>query len=302
MSAHATERVPKTLRPRYEAIVRLTDEFCASRLDDDYAALCRRMAAALARKRPSPLARGKIESWACGIVHAAGSTNFLFDSSFEPYVSAGEIADWFGVAASTGAAKARAVKDALRIRGHDWEWMLPEWIERNPLVWMIEIDGVIADARQLPLAIQEEAARRGLIPYVPEARAPEASGAGEHEAAAGGQAMMSEVLVDVAEPLLESMPEGSSSEVYRAALSVAAEVWNASRDAVEPERLEEVRAFMVSEWGAPPALAEEIVSTLHRRAVEGYPAEARVIIDVDAFFQGEELRVRVMSRLPEEGE
>ncbi len=39
---------------------------------------------------------------------------------------------------------------------------------RNPLVWIIEVNGVAMDARHVPMDIQmEEACRRGLIPYVP---------------------------------------------------------------------------------------------------------------------------------------
>ena len=54
----------------------LTDAFCREHLDDEYGALCRKLAGVLARKRPSPLPSGKPESWACGIVRtSAGSTS-----------------------------------------------------------------------------------------------------------------------------------------------------------------------------------------------------------------------------------
>ena len=76
--------VPATLRQHYGRITALTDAFCDARLDEEYRDLCRKLAAALARKRPSPLERGKPEVWACGIVHALGSANFLFDKSFQP--------------------------------------------------------------------------------------------------------------------------------------------------------------------------------------------------------------------------
>lgn len=38
----------------------------------------------------------------------------------------------------------------------------------NPLAWMIEINGLVVDARHLKREIQEEALRQGLIPYIPE--------------------------------------------------------------------------------------------------------------------------------------
>ena len=34
------------------------------------------------------------------------------------------------------------------------------------MAWMIEIDGLVVDARRLPLAIQEVAFQKGIIPYV----------------------------------------------------------------------------------------------------------------------------------------
>ena len=35
------------------------------------------------------------------------------------------------------------------------------------MAWMISVDGFIMDARSLPRLVQEEAYRKGLIPYLP---------------------------------------------------------------------------------------------------------------------------------------
>jgi hypothetical protein len=56
----AEGRVPKALRAEVEAISALADAYCAERLDAEYAELCRRLVAKLARKRPSPLVRGDL--------------------------------------------------------------------------------------------------------------------------------------------------------------------------------------------------------------------------------------------------
>jgi hypothetical protein len=50
----------------------------------------------------------------------------------------------------------------------DPRWSLPSIIPDNPLVWLIEVDGFLLDARDAPRDIQEEAFHRGLIPYLPE--------------------------------------------------------------------------------------------------------------------------------------
>lgn len=103
------------MRPIFDAIVALTDRVCEEHLNDEYAQLCRRLAAVLSRKRPSPLEQGRVEIWACGIVYAIGRVNFLFDPSQTPHTSTAELCDWFGVAKSTGGAKAKTVMDAVKM-------------------------------------------------------------------------------------------------------------------------------------------------------------------------------------------
>ena len=71
--------IPKAMQPTYEAVVRLTDAFCGQHLNDEYRDLARAMAAALCRKRPSPLASGQPRTWACGIIYELGQVNFLSD-------------------------------------------------------------------------------------------------------------------------------------------------------------------------------------------------------------------------------
>ncbi len=40
-------------------------------------------------------------------------------------------------------------------------------MDHNPMAWMITVNGLIVDARHAPRAIQEEAYRKGIIPYIP---------------------------------------------------------------------------------------------------------------------------------------
>lgn len=115
MAPSSQETVPHRLRPLFEDVVSCTDAFCLEHLTEEYAQLCRRLAAALCRKRPSPLTQGKIETWACAIVYAIGSVNFLFDKSQTPHMSAGELCERFGVSKSTASAKARKILNALNI-------------------------------------------------------------------------------------------------------------------------------------------------------------------------------------------
>lgn len=72
-------RVPSALRDRVSTILAITDPFCTEQLDAEYASLCRRLVAKLARKRPSPLERGDLRIWAAGAIYALGVNNFLFE-------------------------------------------------------------------------------------------------------------------------------------------------------------------------------------------------------------------------------
>lgn len=159
-------KVPKAMRPYFEAIVGRTDSLCRAKLSEEYAELARQMAAALARKRPSPISRGRVDSWACGIIYALGRVNFMFDHTQVPHLSAAELCEYFGVAKSTAANKAKAIDGALKIKMYDVKWSLPSQLAAHPTAWMIVVDGLIIDARHAPLEIQLVAYRRGLIPYV----------------------------------------------------------------------------------------------------------------------------------------
>jgi len=164
-----SQNVPKDLQARFATISQLIDDFAQTYLNDEYALLCRQLTATLARKRPSPLLQGKAPTWACGIIHALGMVNFLFDPSQTPHVPASQICEHFGLSSSTMQAKSKQTRDLLGMSQLDLDWMLPSRVEKNPLIWLLEINGLIVDVRDAPRAIQEEAFRRGLIPYVPDA-------------------------------------------------------------------------------------------------------------------------------------
>ena len=163
-------KVPKEMQMIFEGVAAQMDKFCAGHLDEECSALARRMAAALVRKRPSPLSKGKSQVWACGILYAEAQTNFLFDKNQTLHTSPDELCSWFGVSRSTIGNKARQIRDALKIGVLDPKWCLSSLLEANPLVWMVEVDGLIVDIRKMPLFIQREAYRRGVIPYVPSSK------------------------------------------------------------------------------------------------------------------------------------
>jgi hypothetical protein len=167
MSAGERYSVPRKMRERYDAVTGITDEFCRKLLNEEYADLARKMAAALSRKRPSPLESGRARSWAAGIVYALGRVNFLSDKSREPYMTMSELCEKIGVSQSNASNKSREIWKRLDLMQLHPDWCLPSMLEENPLAWIIEVNGLPVDARMMPREVQEEAYRLGLIPYVP---------------------------------------------------------------------------------------------------------------------------------------
>lgn len=165
--------VPAATRSVYESIVALTDAFCREHLNGEYLVLCQKLAGALARKRPSPLLSGKPTTWACGIVRTIGWVNFLDDRSQEPHMKLTAIDKAFGVGESTGQGKSMLIRKLLKIKPMDPAWSLRSQMDRNPMAWMISINGFLVDARILKREHQEEALRMGLIPYIPTDRTDE---------------------------------------------------------------------------------------------------------------------------------
>ncbi|MCL2513772.1 MAG: DUF6398 domain-containing protein [Oscillospiraceae bacterium] len=140
--------VLKSMQEKYDIIEPIITKFCEKYLNGEYAAVSLRLLEKLCRKRPSPLIKGKPNTWACGIVYAIGSTNFLFDKSTAPYMKASELAEKFGLSQSTAGSKAGEIYKLLNISTFDPDWTLPSLLGDNPFVWMFETSGgFILDAR-----------------------------------------------------------------------------------------------------------------------------------------------------------
>lgn len=169
----AAQAKPPTTKPQdataavLAAIVALTERFCHEHLTDEYAALCRKLAEKLARKRPSPLLSGSPYTWASGIVRTVGWVNFLHDSTQTPHMRLLDIDAAFGISESTGAAKLAMIRKMLKIHQLDPIWSLPSRLDDNPMAWMLQVDGFMMDVRQAPREVQEIAYSKGLIPYIP---------------------------------------------------------------------------------------------------------------------------------------
>ncbi|NEV61863.1 hypothetical protein G3446_08160 [Thiorhodococcus minor] len=156
------------MQEKFESIAKATDTFCDLHLNDEYKEMIRAALAALSRKRPSPLQRGRESTWAAAVVHAVGTTNFLFDRSQDPHCQAPVIYEHFGVAPSTGSNKSKDVRDLLKMHHFSPDWTLRSRAADHPIMWTLEVNGLLVDVRTMPYEVQEIAYRKGLIPYIPD--------------------------------------------------------------------------------------------------------------------------------------
>ncbi len=158
--------VPDRYRDRFSAIVERTDTFCDRHLSDEYKQLAREMTAVMCQQ-DSPALKGKPESWAAGVIYALGRVNFLTDPSQSPHMKSEQIAEGIGVSVATMQAKARVIREGLDLMPFHPDWSLPSRMGDNPLVWMLEVNGMLVDIRSAPREAQVVAYQQGLIPYIP---------------------------------------------------------------------------------------------------------------------------------------
>ncbi len=145
----------KELKEREKKLLEMTGIFCSQKLDDDYFQLCEKLIKKMGRKREVPFKREKLEIWAAAVIYAIGSINFLFDKSFEPYMTAKQISDYFGTKNSTVSNKARQMQELFNLTMFDKEFSTQQMNETNPFNDLVVVDGLIVPLSSIPENLQE---------------------------------------------------------------------------------------------------------------------------------------------------
>ncbi len=143
------------IKEREKKLLELTGMFCSRNLDENYFKLCEKLIKKMGRKRDVPFKRGKLEIWAAAVIHAIGSINFLFDKSFEPYMTAQQICDYFDTKSSTVLNKAKQIRDMFNMTMFDAEFATEYMKEANPLNNVVVVDGLIVPLSFIPKELQE---------------------------------------------------------------------------------------------------------------------------------------------------
>lgn len=147
--------IKEEIKNREKKLIELTSGFCTQKLNDDYRQLSEKLILKLGRKRDVPFKSGKIEIWAAAVIHAIGSINFLFDKSFEPYLTAEQLSEYFGTKKSTVSNKARQIKDMFNMRYYDSNFSTQHMSESNPFNEMVMVNGLIVPLSSIPVDLQE---------------------------------------------------------------------------------------------------------------------------------------------------
>lgn len=132
-----------------KALIEMTSKYCDEFLDDDYKQLCIKMIEKMSRKRNIPFLSGRIEIWASAIIYAIGSINFLFDKSFNPFVTGEDISFYFNASKSTTAQKAKIIRDMFKLGYYDTEFSTKYISEQNPMKDLVMINGLIVNKNSL---------------------------------------------------------------------------------------------------------------------------------------------------------
>jgi hypothetical protein len=140
----------ENLKIRQQNILDLVREFCSKKLDEEYFELSERLVQKLGRKRNPPIATGQPQIWAAAIIHTLGTINFLFDKSFEPYISIEDINVYFGTKKSTTGNKSKQIRDLLKLDRWDNEFSIKRMQDSNPFANLVMVDGYIVPVDTLP--------------------------------------------------------------------------------------------------------------------------------------------------------
>ena len=147
------------VKQKKDTLIEMTDSFADCYLDEEYKMLCRKLSDKMSRKRQVPFLSGRMETWAAAVVYALGQINFLFDKSFEPYVSATELCNYFGVSQSTISQKAKKIRDMFKMRYFDEEFSTQRMLKENPLNEFVMIDGLIVPVSTVMRVLEKKEAQ-----------------------------------------------------------------------------------------------------------------------------------------------
>ncbi|MBF0344065.1 MAG: hypothetical protein HQL06_07525 [Nitrospirae bacterium] len=119
-----SEKIPKEMHVAHAGIVELIERYCELHLNEDYTKIARKIIELLCCIQPSPVAKGHINTWACGIIYTLCSINHLFEENQDFYINPLDVCNYFDVSATTGPSRSEIIIETLQIDPNTSSWCL----------------------------------------------------------------------------------------------------------------------------------------------------------------------------------
>lgn len=101
-------------------ILNILKEVCIDNLNEEYLFLAENLSREIFQLNEFKLSKSKANSWACGIVHALGQKNGLFNTKSDINIKAQDFYKLFNVSSSTGLAKSKEIRELIDLDNEKW--------------------------------------------------------------------------------------------------------------------------------------------------------------------------------------
>ena len=115
---------------REEEVKGILNNFCDNYLNENYKVVSNRLCEAIIKKDEELLIKGKSSAWACGIIHAIGSINNLFNKDNDIYIKAKDLYQSFNVSSSTALNRSKQIQNIINTSKDDI-WKIVEKVEEE---------------------------------------------------------------------------------------------------------------------------------------------------------------------------
>lgn len=130
------------LKQRKQELIRLTNQFCNDKLDEEHKELTEKLIDKLFDNTSRPFESVNVKQWAAGIIYAIGTANLLFDETFEPFISENELNDYFEADTDMTFRNASFINEQLNLDIFEGDQSLIRTRQDNPLKNRVPVDGI----------------------------------------------------------------------------------------------------------------------------------------------------------------
>jgi hypothetical protein len=89
--------------------------------------------------------------------HSCGfAWSTVFSIPRRPPIAASQIWEYFDLSCSIMQAKSKQIRDLLGMYPIDSDWSIPSMVDKNPLIWMLEVNGFLIEVRHAPPEIRKK--------------------------------------------------------------------------------------------------------------------------------------------------